>query len=267
MTSLSSRTMVLCFNLKDEAQKLGEKLREMDPTLNFIISINFNDLLEIIGKEKAIDCFIVEEDFKEYPSAELLMVLRKSHRYQKTAFALFSPDLSLIDKKYLQIDINYMFDLSTEIIDVVSSIKRIIDKILMPIIPANFKVMVLDNNHEFLEIMTMHLQDMGHHDFHLCHSINEAKLFLLKNDYDILLLDWNLDDGTCLDIIEFIQSSPISARTKKAVKMVITGRNEVEDIMTLLNYGIKDYLIKPFEYSEFENKLDYALEKNLRRTS
>jgi response regulator of citrate/malate metabolism len=39
----------------------------------------------------------------------------------------------------------------------------------------------------------------------------------------------------------------------------------VEDIITLLNYGVKDYLIKPFNFNEFENKLDYALEKGQKK--
>ena len=93
----------------------------------------------------------------------------------------------------------------------------------------------------------------------------DAKQKLQTNDYDLLLLDWNLDDGTCLDIIEFVKAKPVSARTKAAVTVVITGRDDVDDIMTLLRYGIKDHIIKPFGFQEFEDKIGYALEKNIKR--
>ena len=212
-----------------------------------------------------IDCFIVEEAFKEYPSDELLRILKSHKRYQKTAFSVFSSDLNLIDKKYLQIGLHYVFDLKTEIKEVTYNIHRIIEKTCMPMIPANFNVMVLDNNSDFLELMTEHLKELGHKNYQLCHGVNEAKKSLSTGDFDLLLLDWNLDDGTCLDLIEYIQTHPVSARTKAAIKMVITGRNDVEDIITLLSHGIKDYLIKPFNFNEFENKLDYALEKSLKK--
>lgn len=261
MTFSKIRTIALCFNQLDEATRLTQKLKEINSSINFVIAVTFNDLLDLIGREESVDCFIVEESFKEYPSDELLRILKSHRRYQKTAFSVLSTDLRLIDKKYLQIGIHYIFYFHTEIKEVISNIKRIIEKTAMPMIPAEFNVMVLDNNSDFLDLMTMHLQELGHKNYKLCHGVNEAKQSLAKNDYDLLLLDWNLDDGTCLDLIEFIQNSPVSPRTKAAIKMVITGRNDVEDIITLLNYGVKDYLIKPFNFNEFENKLDYALEK------
>jgi CheY-like chemotaxis protein len=265
VTFTKIRTIALCFNSFDEATRLTEKLRKINASIKFVISVNFNDLLEVIGNEENVDCFIVEEAFKEYPSDELLRILKSHKRYQKTAFSLFSTDLSFIDKKFLQIGLHYIFDLHTEIKDVTFNIKKIIEKTAMPMIPANFNVMVLDNNSDFLELMTEHLKELGHKNYQLCHGVNEAKMSLAKNDFDLLLLDWNLDDGTCLDLIEFINTSTVSERTKSAVKMVITGRNDVEDIITLLNYGIKDYLIKPFNFNEFENKLDYALEKTQKK--
>jgi CheY-like chemotaxis protein len=265
MTFSKIRTIALCFNDHGEAVRLTKKLQDIDSSINFVISVNFNDLLEVIGKEESIDCFIVEEAFKEYPADELLRILRFHKRYQRTAFSLFSNDLQVIDQKYLQIGVHYFFDLHTEMKEVTTGIKKIIEKHVLPMIPKDFNVMILDNNSEFLELMTMHLKELGHKKYHLCNGIKEAQASLSQNDYDLLLLDWNLDDGTCLDLIDYIKNSPVSQRTKSAVKMVITGRNDVEDIITLLNYGIKDYLIKPFDFHEFENKLDYALEKNGRK--
>lgn len=125
--------------------------------------------------------------------------------------------------------------------------------------------MVLDNSPEILELISLHLSELGHVKYDLCKGIKEAKLNLVDKDYDLLLLDWNLDDGTCIDLIEFIKTSSLSPQTKQALTVVITGRDDVDDIMTLLRYGIKDHIIKPFDFSEFEDKITYAIDKHLKR--
>ena len=61
MSASKMITIALCFNDKDEAIRLSEKLKIIAPFINFAISVNFNDLLDVIGKEDNIDCFIIEE--------------------------------------------------------------------------------------------------------------------------------------------------------------------------------------------------------------
>jgi CheY-like chemotaxis protein len=258
-------TIALCFNDKKEAIKLSEKLKDIAPFINFTISVNFNDLLEVIGKEDNIDCFIVEENYKEYASEDLIRLLKESQRYGKSVFSLFSADLQNIDSKFLEMQLNYRFDTNTELNEVVSSLKRYIEKNQSPLIPKNFNVMVLDDNKDFLEVISLHLNELGHHNIDYYSSVSAAKKSLDTHEYDLLLLDWNLADGTCLDLVQYIKDNPVSARTKAAVQVIITGRNDIDDIMTLLDYGIKDYIIKPFDFSEFENKIDYAIEKNIKK--
>lgn len=45
----------------------------------------------------------------------------------------------------------------------------------------------------------------------------------------------------------------------------MTGRNAVEDIMTLVAKDVKDHIIKPFDQYEFEDKIYYALERHQKR--
>ena len=178
---------------------------------------------------------------------------------------MLTQDLDTLSAEHLELDNHYNFDRDTNIKDIIANLKQNIIRALAPVIPKDFNILVLDNSHEILEVISMHLHDLGHAKFDLSHSIQEAEKKLIQNDYDLLLLDWNLDDGTCIDLIEFIKSESLSERTKSALTMVITGRNDVDDIMTLLSYGVKDHIIKPFEFSEFEEKISYALEKHSKR--
>ena len=263
--SVSGANIAICFNNMEESQALAKKLNEFSPGINFIISSSFDGFLKEIAKVEKINCFIIEEKYKECQAVDLIEKLKSSQRYKKSLLALYTPSLEKIDKKYLEFDLDLTFDNSTDFKGLHANLERIILKQIMPVIPKDFNVMALDNSREMLELISMHLTELGHENFDLCHSIRNAKMTLLEKDYDLLLLDWNLDDGTCIDLIEYIRSSTVSERTKASLIVVITGRDSVDDIMTLLRYEVKDTIIKPFDFLEFEDKINYAIEKHLKR--
>lgn len=257
--------IAICFNDKLEAQSFSQKIEHFGPDINFIIGENFDGFLKAIAAKTHIDCFIIDENYKECSSFDLIEKLKKSQRYKKSVISLLTPNLKKIDKKFLELGIHYIFDSATDINQINLNLKNAIVKKLTPVIPKDYNVMVLDNNPEILELISMHLHELGHKNFDLCSGVKEAKISLVDKSYDLLLLDWNLDDGTCIDLIEFIKSSTIAPRTKDALIVVITGRDDVDDIMILLRYGVKDYIIKPFDFAEFEEKIGYGLEKHLKK--
>jgi len=264
--ALSKRiNIALCFSNENESKNLSKKLTEIAPDINFITAADYNGFLKAIASADKIDCFIIEEKYQECSATKLVDQLKKNLEYKKSVIAVFSANIKNIDTKFYELHTDYIFDLSFELKNVITSLRNHLMKNILPVIPKNFNVMVLENNPEILELISLHLDGLGHDQFDACMDVKEARQKLAKNDYDLLLLDWNLDDGTCLDVIEFIKNHPVNQRTKSAVIVVITGRDEVDDIMTLLGYGIQDHIIKPFELQEFEEKIRYALEKNAKR--
>ncbi len=73
-------------------------------------------------------------------------------------------------------------------------------------------------------------------------SIEEAYQKISSEDYDILVLDRGLSDGDGIDLIPKIRSEEITTPI-----LVLTARNEDNDIVEGLNNGADDYLSKPFE--------------------
>ena len=70
---------------------------------------------------------------------------------------------------------------------------------------------------------------------------------------DIILLDLNLPDRDGLSVLQEI-------RTWSSIPIVILSvRNTEEDIVTLLNSGADDYLVKPFNTEELIARMNVAL--------
>lgn len=70
------------------------------------------------------------------------------------------------------------------------------------------------------------------------------------NDYDAMLLDLGLPDGSGFDILKAVRKS----KSKIAV-IVITARGELDDKISGLELGADDYLTKPFALTELGARL------------
>jgi two-component system, OmpR family, response regulator len=77
------------------------------------------------------------------------------------------------------------------------------------------------------------------------------------NDYDIMLLDLGLPDGSGFDILKSIRKN----NSKMAV-IVVTARGELNDKINGLELGADDYLTKPFDLSELQARI-FAIVRRL----
>jgi len=76
----------------------------------------------------------------------------------------------------------------------------------------------------------------------------EEKIMLYQ--YDCVLLDLTLPDGSGLDLLRSLK-----ARNMAAGVLIITARDALDDKITGLDLGADDYLIKPFHLSELNARL------------
>ncbi|MEZ0006674.1 two-component system OmpR family response regulator [Flavobacterium sp. 28YEA47A] len=84
-------------------------------------------------------------------------------------------------------------------------------------------------------------------------SCEEALEEVSVNQYDALLLDLGLPDGSGFDVLKNIRRT----KSKMAV-IVITARGELDDKINGLDLGADDYLTKPFALTELVARL-YAV--------
>ncbi|WP_306568065.1 response regulator transcription factor [Flavobacterium lindanitolerans] len=84
-------------------------------------------------------------------------------------------------------------------------------------------------------------------------TCEEALEEVSVNQYDALLLDLGLPDGSGFDVLKSVRK----AKSKMAV-IVITARGELDDKINGLDLGADDYLTKPFALTELGARL-YAV--------
>lgn len=88
---------------------------------------------------------------------------------------------------------------------------------------------------------------------------NKALEALAVNDYDLLVLDLNLPDMDGLDICRLARK-----KHPPLLILILTARGKQKDIVTGLNNGADDYLIKPFHLQELLARIRALLRRDLR---
>ncbi|GAB2717752.1 DNA-binding response regulator [Hymenobacter frigidus] len=78
----------------------------------------------------------------------------------------------------------------------------------------------------------------------------QAQEKIMLYQYDCVLLDLTLPDGTGLDLLRSLKAAGSAAGV-----LIITARDALDDKIAGLDLGADDYLIKPFHLSELNARL------------
>ncbi|MCX8065352.1 MAG: response regulator [Candidatus Hydrogenedentes bacterium] len=84
----------------------------------------------------------------------------------------------------------------------------------------------------------------------------EAVQKVQENDYDIILLDWNMPNMLGIDALKAIRSMG-----KNMPIIMVTTEAEKSRVLEALKAGATNYVIKPFEPNTIVNKIQEVLNK------
>ena len=87
----------------------------------------------------------------------------------------------------------------------------------------------------------------------LCATLSQAQSILPGADFDLLILDVNLPDGSGLDLLRDVR------RCHSSVPVILLTVNDLEtDIVVGLESGADDYITKPFSLAVLRAKIGRA---------
>lgn len=111
------------------------------------------------------------------------------------------------------------------------------------------KILIVEDNPELALEVKEYLSSNGY----ICKiskNCEEALEEVNSNDYDIMLLDLGLPDGSGFDVLKSIRKTD-----SKVAVIIITAQGELEDRINGLQLGADDYLTKPFALTELGARL------------
>jgi len=96
------------------------------------------------------------------------------------------------------------------------------------------------------------VSSFGRHGHAVDHVMTRegAEDALAVQDYDLVILDIQLPDGSGIDVLRGLR-----ARKQAIPVLMLTARFEVEDRVEALDIGADDYLMKPFDLRELEARV------------
>lgn len=106
------------------------------------------------------------------------------------------------------------------------------------------KVLVVEDEPEMLESIERALKQENA-VVESAANLQEALDKALIYEYDCILLDVNLPDGSGLELLQQLKNN-----NKSDGVLIISARNSLDDKLEGLNLGADDYLTKPFHFSE-----------------
>ncbi|MBA3668649.1 MAG: response regulator transcription factor [Sphingomonas sp.] len=122
------------------------------------------------------------------------------------------------------------------------------------------KLLIVEDDVPLRDLVAEHLETAGY-TLDAVGRADEALAALRLSQYDLLLLDLNLPDGSGEHLL-----TEARMLTRSELPIVIfTARDALNDRLSLLNAGADDFILKPFDLLELEARLRAVLRRPGRR--
>lgn len=119
------------------------------------------------------------------------------------------------------------------------------------------RILLVEDDPLLNQTVRRSLSDAGHHVDVAC-TLAEAQHFWQVQEFDAVLLDLNLPDGSGLLALRAARR-----RGDRTPVLVLTARNRTDERIAGLDAGADDYLGKPFDLAEVEARLRALVRRRL----
>jgi DNA-binding NtrC family response regulator len=119
------------------------------------------------------------------------------------------------------------------------------------------RIIAVDDDRDFLEILGMHLVDFGYRDFRVEEDPKKAAALFHKGEaFDLALIDMHMPELDGMALLDLIKTTSPTTEC-----IMITAVNDARVAVECLRKGAYDYLVKPIPRDELRIAIDRALER------
>ncbi len=119
------------------------------------------------------------------------------------------------------------------------------------------RILVVDDERSMQEFLEIFLRDEGYEAV-LVGDVQSALLHLQSDDFDVVITDIQLPNGSGLQVLRAVQE-----HCPDTVVVMITAFASTETAIAAMKEGAYDYITKPFQLDEIRIVVEKALEKKL----
>lgn len=118
------------------------------------------------------------------------------------------------------------------------------------------KLLLIEDHNE----LAMNVINFLHQENYVCewaNCISQARDLLTMFEYDCILLDITLPDGTGIDLLEHIKTTYQNVQV-----IIISAQNSLDYKILGLDGGADDYITKPFPLPELHSRIKAVMRRN-----
>ncbi len=114
------------------------------------------------------------------------------------------------------------------------------------------KVLVVDDSSVMRQIIKKNLKELGFGDITDAEDGAAGLKKLGEGSIDLVVSDWNMPKMTG---IEFLKAVRADANLKGTNFLMVTSEADKEKIMEAVEAGVNQYIVKPFNANQLEEKI------------
>jgi len=123
------------------------------------------------------------------------------------------------------------------------------------------RLLVVEDEPDLAKAIARGLRRDGH-AVDVALSVGDADFKVRTSGYDLICLDWNLPDGSGLDLCAALVAGDVPTFEGDRPRiLMLTARDAVEDRVAGLDSGADDYLVKPFALAELSARVRALLRR------
>ena len=124
--------------------------------------------------------------------------------------------------------------------------------------PASIRVLVVDDQMTMRSLVRTGLQQLGFTDLSEAPDGEEALRSMLTRPVHLVISDYNMPKLDGLGLLRAIRGHPPLAKT---AFIMLTGRADKELVQKAVQFGVNNYLVKPFTVTTLKEKIEAVFGK------
>lgn len=122
----------------------------------------------------------------------------------------------------------------------------------------NMKILVVDDFSTMRRIVKNLLRQIGYSDIEEAEDGEQAYSKLKNGGFSFVVSDWNMPNMDGLELLKKVRSDP---ELKDLPILMVTAEAEKDKVVTAIQAGVNNYIVKPFTGEVLKEKMDKILEK------